>query len=336
MIYFLTKQALLVFVAAAMVNVQSQEITSNRNLLRGNSGNVEENGTQRRRLPGPNPYVDGCSTSCSSGSSGSSGGSSVSYSSHLLMAEYMSPFDEHNIASSITDTISLFQMPQWPHSVDWFVYQNQLYYNTIYEPAPLSTGPLTYVHLSTGSNYQTEFDNAVSSGLSPIEIKSMYWPDTQKIYYSGIFGKPGNGASSARHGLSETNFNAYLSSAAILGMSPTSISVVENKSGNLRYSAVFRSDLDVGDYEIYTEIKDSDYQSIFNSETALGRYPSSFDAYVKSNGQVYFAVVFSTKSQYGDWPSKMFHHNMKYDDLITKDQAYRAAGYKPLRVVTWK
>ena len=70
MIYFSTKQALLVFVAAAMVNVQSQEITSNRNLLRGNSGNVEgdsiddiiseENGSQRRRLPGLNDAAFRC------------------------------------------------------------------------------------------------------------------------------------------------------------------------------------------------------------------------------------------------------------------------------------
>jgi len=97
------------------------------------------------------------------------------------------------------------------------------------------------------------------------------------------------------------------------GLKPVSVSVVST-GGKRRYTALYRSE-SIGSWTLKSQVAESAYQGVVNSELAAGRLPIYLDGYVHK-GKPTYSVIFSSK--FGK--KVLARHNMSSSDYQAEYQ----------------
>jgi hypothetical protein len=138
------------------------------------------------------------------------------------------------------------------------------------------------------------------------------------VRYNVIFKKV-SGGFLARHGISAAQHDAVIDEAKSKGLYPVNVSVA-SVNNQLSYTALYRS-TNIGSWQIRSQVKESDYQDLFNENNAAGRMPVYLNGY-RHGGQNYLSCVFASKS--GTWDAR---HGMDANTYQTEWQTNTAAGY---------
>lgn len=174
--------------------------------------------------------------------------------------------------------------PVW---IDGYSVGGKPYLNHVWRPA---TGPWRSYHLLTSASYQSKFTQATGDGFRPVHVESSLV--NGKVRYSAIFVKNKPGGFLARHGLTYEQHMDVMNEAKSEGLSPVNVSVV-SVGGKRRYTVLYRSD-SIGQWQMKSRVKASDYQALYNQNAQAGRRPSYVNAYMHK-GAAYFSVIFSKK-----------------------------------------
>lgn len=140
----------------------------------------------------------------------------------------------------------------------------------------------------SASAFQTEIDKAKASGFSPTYVDSYNGGNSAR--YNVIFKKK-SGTYLARHGLTTAQHDAVIEDAKTKKLNPVCISVV-SINNQLSYTVLYRSEK-IGSWQIKSQVKESDYQELVNSNRSAGRMPVYLDGY-KHHGTTYFSCVFAS------------------------------------------
>lgn len=174
----------------------------------------------------------------------------------------------------------------------------------------------------TAAAYQTEFNKATGAGLAPTFVDS--YTTSGGVRYNAIFKKVG-GAFLAKHGISTAQHDATINEAKSKNLYPVNISVA-SLNGQLSYTVLYRA-TNIGAWQIKSQVKEADYQALFNTNNNNGLMPVYLNGY-RHNGENYLSCVFASKS--GTWKAK---HAMTSAAYQTEWQTNVNAGYRT-RVAT--
>lgn len=171
--------------------------------------------------------------------------------------------------------------------LDGYSVGGKAYFNHIWEPAD---GAWRAYFNQTKAAHQANLDKAEADGFAPVFIDS-YLRNGQ-VRYATIYEKNEPGTWRLRSDRSAQQHQTILNQAKADGLKPVSVSVV-SVGGNRRYTALYRSN-GIGSWNLQSQIKESDYQSVFNAQNAAGRVPFYMNGYMH-NGTPYYSVIFASK-----------------------------------------
>ena len=172
--------------------------------------------------------------------------------------------------------------PTW---IDGYTVAGQDYLNFVWRPA---TRPWRGYFGLPPERYQNAIEAAVAEGYQPVFVESYNGEDTR---YNLIAAKGTSGSFWARHGLSGEQHQALLDDAIAEGLTPAAVSVV-SVHGRRRYTVLYRSQ-NSGPWRIKSQVKETDYQEVFEAEQAKGRRPVYLQGYVHQ-GTAYLSAIFAS------------------------------------------
>ena len=167
--------------------------------------------------------------------------------------------------------------------IDGYSVNNQGYLNFSWKPA---SGKKWKAYFGqTGAQYQKRYDT--NKDLAPIFVDS-YTLGGQIRYNLILKAIPGNFL--ARHGLTYDQHMKVMDDAKKSNLEPVNVSVV-SVGNNLSYTVLYRN-RNYGGWNIKSQIKESDYQKVFDDFKKQGKTPVYLNAY-KHNGTTYFSAIFA-------------------------------------------
>lgn len=174
----------------------------------------------------------------------------------------------------------------WPKWIDGYSVGGRAFFNFVFTEAP---GPWRGFFGQTAADYQRRFDDAERDGFQPVFVES--YLSSGNVRYIAVFQKNRPGGFSARHGLTTDQHEAELDKAKEGGLNPVCISVV-SAQGQRHYTVLYRSD-SIGQWQMKSQVKESDYQGLFDDNKAAGRSPVYLQEYVH-DGQAFLSTVFAS------------------------------------------
>jgi len=204
----------------------------------------------------------------------------------------------------------------WPKHIDGYSVGGKVYYNMVWEKAP---GPWRAYFGQTQAKLQERLDKAKADGYAPVFIDS--YTRNGQVRYAMVFRKGISGAWRVRSNRTTSAYDDILDQAKADGLKPVNVSVV-SIGGERRYTALFRSN-SIGSWQLKSQIKESDYQSVFNSNKAAGRHPIYLNGYMH-NGTPYISAIFASKDL-GDLKAR---HKMSGSSLQSEFNAATSAGFQ--------
>lgn len=175
----------------------------------------------------------------------------------------------------------------WPEWIDAYNVGGKNYLNFVWRPAQ---GEWRAHFLVDDAKHQSNIDEATKGKFWPVFVDSSV--SGGQALYTAIFVKHKPGSAHMRHGLSYEEHEKEMNSAKKAGLAPVNISVVS--LNNKRWYTVLYRSQDVGLWEVKSQIAESNYQSVYDTNKAAGRRPIYLNAYVH-NGQPYISAVFAEK-----------------------------------------
>jgi len=174
-----------------------------------------------------------------------------------------------------------------PKLINGYSVGGTVYLNHVWEP---STGQWRAFSRQTQASHQSNLDKAKADGFAPVFVDS--YLQNGQVRYAAIYvkGKPGQWL--LRSNLTPQQHQTVLDEAKGKGMKPAAVSVV-SIGGERRYTALYRAD-NIGAWTLKSQIAESDYQGVVNSEIAAGRWPIHLDGYMH-DGTPYYSVIFASK-----------------------------------------
>lgn len=148
----------------------------------------------------------------------------------------------------------------------------------------------------TAAKYQQVFNNR--GNLSPVFLDS--YTLKGQIRYNVIF-KQVPGTFMARHGLTYDQHMSEMNKAKKLGLEPVNVSVVSHNNQR-RYAVLYRN-VNHGNWYVKSQIKETEYQQMFNHFSSKGMHPVYLNAY-KHQGLTYLTAIFAKN---GGGPLKARH-----------------------------
>ncbi len=170
--------------------------------------------------------------------------------------------------------------PKW---IDGYSVANKGFLNFSWKP---SNGRRWKAHFGlTARAYQNAFDNR--GNLSPIFVDS--YTISGQVRYNVIF-KQVSGSFLARHGRTYNQHKDIMTEAGRRDLEPINISVVST-GGQRRYTVLYRNKNYNGHY-IKSQVKEADYQKLYDDYKKRGFSPVYINAY-KHSGEVFFTTIFA-------------------------------------------
>ncbi len=209
----------------------------------------------------------------------------------------------------------------WPQSIDGYSVNGKVFYNFVWTPAP---GQWKGYFGQTQTAFNNKLDQMKEAGFNPVLIES--YTRNNQVRYAAVYQKGKPGQWRVRSNRTTAQHDAILEQAKADGLKPVNVSVV-SINGARRYTALYRSD-SIGSWQLKSQIKESDYQTVFNQNNAAGRFPRYLSAY-KHNGQTYFSAIFASKP---NGPGKA-RHLMTGGQLQSEFNAAMSAGMRT-KVIT--
>ncbi|MEQ1747353.1 MAG: peptidoglycan DD-metalloendopeptidase family protein [Saprospiraceae bacterium] len=200
--------------------------------------------------------------------------------------------------------------PDW---IDGYSVNGNGFYNMTWSPKEVTWS--AFAGLSSAA-YQTEFDKAKNAGLAPTFVDGYALGGS--VRYNAIFKKVGGGYI-AKHGISAAQHDATLNDAKNQGLDPVNISVA-SVNNQLAYTVLYRSN-NIGQWQVKSQVKESDYQALFNTNNSNGLMPVYLNGY-RHGSENYLSCVFASKS--GTWDAR---HAMDINTYQTEWQNNTSAGF---------
>jgi Polyglycine hydrolase-like, structural repeat len=175
----------------------------------------------------------------------------------------------------------------WPKWIDGYSVGGQLFFNFIWTKAP---GTWRGFFGQTSRLYQKRFDDAKKDGFAPVFVES--YSVNNHVFYAVVFQKGKPGQWRAHHRLTSAEHEAVLDQAKADHLNPINISVL-SVGGQSQYTVLYRAD-DIGAWHVKSLIAESDYQDMFEENSAAGRRPIYLSAYVHNNAP-FLSAVFASK-----------------------------------------
>lgn len=207
--------------------------------------------------------------------------------------------------------------PSW---LDMFNASGKTYVNAIAKPA---SGQGSAFHDLNGTQYQTRYNDLRKAGYRPVVLDS-YLKGSQ-VRYAGFFKKASGPDIAAYHGLSASAHQDRLDDLKAKGFRPQLVSVV-SAGGQLSYTAVYEKG-GSGSWQLKSQIRLADYQSVFDDNKKAGRRPVALNGY-NHGGQAYLAAVFETTPAGG-----LYKHGLSHGGYQSEWQGATKSGLRT-RVVT--
>lgn len=208
--------------------------------------------------------------------------------------------------------------PEW---LDGYSVGGNPYLNFTWRPATVAWR--SYFLLSP-ADYQARFNEADQDGYRPTQVESSLVNGQPR--YSATFVKGLPGGAMARHGLTTAQHDALIQEAKGKGLSPVNVSVV-SVGGERRYTVLYRSE-GVGRWEMKSQVPESGYQALYDSNAAAGRRPVYLNAYMHA-GQPFYSVIFAEKPA----GARKDRHGMSAAQYQAEFDGARASGL-PTRAVS--
>ena len=202
----------------------------------------------------------------------------------------------------------------WPQSLDGYSVGGKVFYNFTWTKAP---GQWRGFFGQTQSSFNTALNKAKADGYSPVLIES--YTRNGQVRYAAVYQKGKSGTWRVKSNRTTAQHDTILAKAKTDGLKPTNISVI-SVGGARRYTALYRSD-NIGSWQLKSQIKENDYQQVFNQNKAAGRFPRYLNAY-KHAGQTYFVAIFASKPT----GSGKARHKMSGNTLQAEFNSAMAAG----------
>lgn len=200
--------------------------------------------------------------------------------------------------------------PVW---IDGYSVANKAYLNFSWQPRK---GPWKAFFGLTASGYQNAFNNR--DNLVPTFVDT--YTLNGQVRYNVIF-KQESGTFLARHGLTYNQHKAVMGQAKERGLQPVNISVV-SVNNQRKYTVLYRKRNYNGHY-IKSQVKEADYQKLYDDYKAQGFSPVYINAY-KHGSQVYFTTIFARNGG-GQLKAR---HKMSASKVQTEFQSAMTAGYQ--------
>jgi len=173
-----------------------------------------------------------------------------------------------------------------PVLFDGYTVGDDTRFNFVWRPADRSWRARRDMSLAT---FDTEIQNQTADGYEPVWAES--YTTASGVRYAAIFEFGAPGTALLKTNLSVAEHDAWLQTAKSQGLDPRSISVVSS-GGQLRYTDLYRSN-NIGAWTMRSQIAAADYQDVYTSEKAAGRWPVYANAYIH-DGTTRFSVVFAS------------------------------------------
>jgi len=175
----------------------------------------------------------------------------------------------------------------WLESIDGYQLDNQPFLNIVWRPGQ---GNWLGFSLLDGPGFQRAVDDALRAGFTPLQVDSMLVGGQPR--FNVIFRQNLPGAWQARHNLTQAQHDELFAQMNAQGFRPISVSVV-SVGGQRLYTELYRT-VDTGGFELRSAVEASQYQALYETNAAAGRFPSYGNAYLH-NGQSFFSVVFTQR-----------------------------------------
>lgn len=175
----------------------------------------------------------------------------------------------------------------WPASLDGYSVGGKVYYNFVWTPAP---GAWKGYFGQTQTAFNNKLNEMKAAGYQPVLIES--YTRNGSVRYAAVYQKGKPGAWRVKSNRTTAQHDTILQQAKADGLKPVNVSVV-SVNDERRYTALYRSD-NIGAWQLKSQIKEADYQSVFNANKAAGRFPKYISAY-KHGSDVYLSVIFASQ-----------------------------------------
>lgn len=175
----------------------------------------------------------------------------------------------------------------WPSSIDGYSVGGKVYYNFVWTPAP---GAWKGYFGQTQTAFNNKLNQMKAAGYNPVLIES--YTRNNEVRYAAVYQKGKPGLWRVKSNRTTAQHDAILEQAKADGLKPVNISVV-SINGQRRYTALYRSD-SIGAWQLKSQIKEADYQLVFNANNAAGRFPRYISAY-KHGNETFLSVIFASK-----------------------------------------
>lgn len=175
----------------------------------------------------------------------------------------------------------------WPEWTDGYSVGGQPFLNVVWRPAQ---GQWRSFFLLNAGDYQKAFNEATAAGLGPVQVDSATVGGQPR--YSATFAANAGGGAIARHGLTVAQHDALLEEARSKNLVPVNVSVV-SIGGQRSYTVLYRA-VDVGRWELRSQIPESEYQAMYTAQGQAGRRPAYVNAYMHG-GQPFLSAIFTER-----------------------------------------
>lgn len=209
----------------------------------------------------------------------------------------------------------------WPASIDGYSVGGKVYYNFVWTPAP---GAWKGYFGQTQTAFNDKLNQMKADGYNPVLIES--YTRNGQVRYAAVYQKGKPGLWRVKSNRTTAQHDAILQQAKADGLKPVNVSVV-SINGQRRYTALYRSD-NIGSWQLKSQIKEADYQSVFNANKAAGRFPRYISAY-KYGSEVYMSVIFASKPNGGG----KARHAMNGTQLQSEFNSAMSSGFRT-KVIT--
>lgn len=203
----------------------------------------------------------------------------------------------------------------WPMWIDGYSVSGEVFYNFVFIPAP---GSWRGFFGLTATTYQRRFNDAQRDGFQPVFVES--YLSGSSVSYAVVFQKDLSGRFLARHALTAAQHEAELDNAKNAGLTPVCVSVV-SVNRQLRYTVLYRSD-SIGRWQVRSQVKESDYQELFDENKAAGRSPVYLQEYVHT-GNEFLSTIFAS----GDGGTVRARHGLSVTGFQREWEAATKAGF---------
>jgi hypothetical protein len=198
------------------------------------------------------------------------------------------------------------------HTLDTYSVGGTSFLNFAWRPSTQMWRASTLVDQAA---YEAHIASDGAQGWDPVQVESSTGSGGQVLYsVTSMRSLPGTWL--ARHGMSYQEHLAVMGEAADAGLSPASISVV-SVAGERRYTVLYRP-VNIGGWEIKSQLREADFPAMVNTQQQAGRYPVYVNAYMHQ-GTAYLSVIFASSAgnvNHTDYSMTGSEYQDEYDEWV--------------------